>query len=85
LCPGFTFAVAAQVAADSYLRWCAQPDAADGEFYRLRPDGIELVHRPGTAQAATVVEDPDDSLYTLGSEAWPWESVTNPGQDEDHI
>jgi hypothetical protein len=85
LCAGFTFAVAAQVAADSYLRWSAEPDAADGEFYRLGPDGIELIHRPGTALAATVVEDPDDGPYTLGSEAWPWESVTNPGQDEDHI
>lgn len=85
LCPAFTFAVAAQVAADSYRRWCAQPDTDNGEFYRVRDDGIELVYRPATSAETIRLEEPDDGLYSLGCESWPWESVTDPGRDEDYI
>jgi len=66
-------------------RWCAQPGTDGGEFYRVTADGIELVHRPATSAETIGVEEPDDGLYALGCESWPWESATGPGRDEDYI
>ncbi len=75
LVPGFTFDVAARVAADSYADWCAHPDPTGGEFYRLTPDGVEFVYRPATPDERVVVEETEDGLYLLGGASWTWESA----------